>query len=63
MKGFIKRIIAFLLAILQATVIPPSVIQMVTTKMERKYKNEKDFEQQEQDRLQRKLDKHRRKNK
>lgn len=63
MKGFIKRIIAFLLAILQATVIPPSVIQMVTTKLERKYKNEKDFEQQEQDRLQRKLDKHRRKNK
>ena len=63
MKGFIKRIIAFLLAILQATVIPPSVIQMVTTKLERKYKNEKDFEQQEQNRLQRKLDKHRRKNK
>jgi hypothetical protein len=63
MKGFIKRIIAFLLAILQATVIPPSVIQMVTTKLERKYKKEKDFEQQEQDRLQRKLDKHRRKNK
>lgn len=63
MKGFIKRIIAFLLAILQATVITPSVIQMVTTKLERKYKNEKDFEQQEQDRLQRKLDKHRRKNK
>lgn len=63
MKGFIKRIIAFLLAILQATVIPPSVIQMVTTKLERKYKNEKDFEQQEQDRFQRKLDKHRRKNK
>lgn len=63
MKGFIKRIIAFLLAILQATVIPPSVIQMVTTKLERKYKNEKDFEQQEQERLQRKLDKHRRKNK
>lgn len=63
MKGFIKRIIVFLLAILQATVIPPSVIQMVTTKLERKYKKEKDFEQQEQDRLQRKLDKHRRKNK
>lgn len=63
MKGFIKRIIAFLLAILQATVIPPSVIQMVTTKLERKYKKEKDFERQEQDRLQRKLDKHRRKNK
>lgn len=63
MKGFIKRIIAFLLAILQATVIPPSVIQMVTTKLERKYKKEKDFELQEQERLQRKLDKHRRKNK
>ena len=63
MKGFIKRIIAFLLAILQATVIPPSVIQMVTTKLERKYKKEKDFEQQERDRLQRKLDRHRRKNK
>lgn len=63
MKGFIKRIIAFLLTILQATVIPSSVIQMVTTKLERKYKNEKDFEQQEQDGLQRKLDKHRRKNK
>lgn len=57
MMNMTHRILAGFLALLQATIVPPSVIQMVTTRLERKYKKEKDFEQQEQDRIRRKLDK------
>lgn len=51
------RILAGFLALLQATIIPPSVIQMVTTSLERKYKRDKDFESQEEERLRQRLSK------
>ena len=53
------RVLAGLLALLQATVVPPSIIQMVTTRLERRYKKEKEFEELEQDRLNRKRKKKR----
>ena len=51
------HILAGFLALLQATIIPPSVIQMVTTSLERKYKRDKDFESQEEERLRQRLSK------
>ena len=36
MKKVTMRILAGFLALLQATIIPPSVVQMVTTRLERK---------------------------
>lgn len=51
------RILAGFLALLQATIIPPSVIQMVTTSLERKYKRDKDFESHEEERLRQRLSK------
>ena len=53
------RVLAGLLALLQATVVPPSIIQMVTTKLERRYKKQREFEELEQDRLNRKRKKKR----
>ena len=57
--SLVTRVLAGLLALLQATVVPPSIIQMVTTKLERKYRKEKEFEELEQDRLNRKRKKKR----
>ena len=57
MKKLTMRILAGFLALLQATIIPPSVIQMVTTSLERKYKRDKDFESQEEERLRQRLSK------
>ena len=48
------RILAAIIALLQATVVPPSVIEMVTTHFERKYKKEKEFEDEQHLRLLRK---------
>ena len=65
MKKVTMRILARFLALLQATIIPPSVVQMVTTRLERKYKKEKEFEQLEEDRNRRrlgKISKHKRRN-
>jgi len=45
--SLVTRVLAGLLALLQATVVPPSIIQMVTTRLERRYKREKEFEEQE----------------
>jgi hypothetical protein len=57
--SLVTRVLAGLLALLQATVVPPSIIQMVTTRLERRYKKEKEFEELEQDRLNRKRKKKR----
>ena len=65
MKKVTMRILAGFLALLQATIIPPSVVQMVTTRLERKYKKKKEFEQLEEDRNRRrlgKISKHKRRN-
>ena len=57
--SLVTRVLAGLLALLQATVIPSSIIQMVTTRLEHRYKKEKEFEELEQDRLNRKRKKKR----
>lgn len=57
--SYVTRVLAGLLALLQATVVPPSIIQMVTTRLERRYRKEKEFEELEQDRLNRKRKKKR----
>lgn len=51
------RLLAGFIALLQATITPPSVIQMVTTRLEHKYVKEKDFEEQQRWRLFRKRNK------
>lgn len=57
--SLVTRVLAGLLALLQATIVPPSIIQMVTTRLERRYRKEKEFEEMEQDRLNRKRKKKR----
>lgn len=52
-------VLAGLLSLLQATIVPPSIIQMVTTKLERRYNLEKEFVEQWKDRINRKRKKKR----